>query len=80
MSNRSKPDYTSRVPRYMFADTLAEQQEHLESNPMMERFRHSREGLASDPYRPLYHFVSPECGLNDPNGLCFWQGNWHLFY
>jgi beta-fructofuranosidase len=24
--------------------------------------------------------VSPEGNLNDPNGLCFWQGRWHLFY
>jgi len=47
---------------------------------MVERFHQSRQRLASDPYRPLYHFVSPESGLNDPNGLCFWQGNWHLFY
>jgi len=36
--------------------------------------------MAADPYRPLYHFVSPEGNLNDPNGLCFWQGQWHLFY
>ena len=80
MNNTPEPDYTSRVPRYTFANTLAEQQAQLATNPLLERFQQSRQRLASDPYRPLYHFVSPESGLNDPNGLCFWQGNWHLFY
>jgi beta-fructofuranosidase len=36
--------------------------------------------MASDPHRPIYHYVNPEHRLNDPNGLCFWQGRWHLFY
>jgi beta-fructofuranosidase len=80
MSETSKPDNASRVARFTFAGTWAEQQAQLAANPMLERFRQSRQRLALDPYRPLYHFVSPESGLNDPNGLCFWQGNWHLFY
>lgn len=80
MSTTPAPDYTSRVPRYTFATTLAEQQAQLAVNPLLTRFAQSRQRLAADPYRPLYHFVSPESGLNDPNGLCFWQGNWHLFY
>jgi len=80
MNETSPPDYTSRVPRYTFAGTLPEQQAQLAANPILDRFRQSRQRLASDPYRPLYHFVSPESGLNDPNGLCFWHGNWHLFY
>jgi beta-fructofuranosidase len=80
MSETPKPDNASRVARFTFAGTWAEQQAQLAANPMLERFRQSRQRLALDPYRPLYHFVSPESGLNDPNGLCFWQGNWHLFY
>ena len=52
----------------------------LRDDPTLRRFAASRRQLAADPYRPLYHFVSPEGGLNDPNGLCFWQGRWHLFY
>jgi beta-fructofuranosidase len=47
---------------------------------VLERFAESRRRLSADPYRPVYHFVSPEGLLNDPNGLCFWRGNWHLFY
>ncbi len=73
-------DYTSKVPMFTFATTLEEQEEQLKTNPLMLRFKESREKLKRDPYRPIYHYVNPEGNLNDPNGLCFWQGRWHLFY
>lgn len=73
-------EYTSRVPKYTFAGTLEKQEEQLKTNPMLRRFAESRGKLAGDPHRPIYHYVNPEGGLNDPNGLCFWQGRWHLFY
>jgi len=75
-----RPDYTSPVPQYEFPTTLEKQEEALKTNPLMQRFAESREALSSDPYRPIYHFVNPEGRLNDPNGLSFWNGNWHLFY
>lgn len=75
-----KGPYPSRTPQYVFATTGAEQEAQLKNNPLILRFAASRKKLASDPYRPAYHFVSPENMLNDPNGLCFWQGRWHLFY
>lgn len=76
----SQPDYTSRVPKYTFGDTLEEQEAQLKTNPMIQRFIESRKEMASDPYRPIYHYVNPEGPLNDPNGLSFWKGRWHLFY
>lgn len=31
-------------------------------------------------YKPLYHLAAP-CGwINDPNGFCYYQGAYHLFY
>ncbi len=79
-SEKERPDYTSRVPKFTFATTLKEQQEQLKRNPLMLRFADSRKKMAADRYRPIYHFVSPESTLNDPNGLSFWRGRWHMFY
>ena len=63
-----------------YPDTLAEQLHALETDEDLLSFTASRERLAADPYRPLYHFSSPENLMNDPNGLCQWQGRYHLFY
>lgn len=78
--NESQPDYTSRVPQYTFADTLEEQEAQLKTNPLMLRLIKSRKKISDDRYRPIYHYINPEGTLNDPNGLCFWQDRWHLFY
>jgi beta-fructofuranosidase len=74
-------DYSSRVPRReRYAETLPEQLEQLRADPQVLRFAGSRQQLAGDRHRPIYHYVNPEGRLNDPNGLCFWQDRWHLFY
>jgi beta-fructofuranosidase len=80
LADPKEPDYTSRVPKFTFADTLEEQEAQLRTNPLTERFVRSRRKTAGDRYRPIYHYVNPEGMLNDGNGLCFWKGRWHLFY
>ncbi|HEX2970399.1 MAG TPA: glycoside hydrolase family 32 protein [Bacteroidales bacterium] len=73
-------DFKSKVPKFTFSNTVSEQEEELKSNPLVLRMAESRKKLSHDKWRPIYHYVNPEGNLNDPNGLCFWQGNWHLFY
>jgi beta-fructofuranosidase len=73
-------DRRSRAPRYTFANTLEAQLEQLKDNPTLKRMKESRVEQAKNPWRPIYHFIHPEGRLHDPNGLCYWQGRWHLFY
>jgi fructan beta-fructosidase len=40
----------------------------------------SAEALYDEPWRPQYHFTPPKNFMNDPNGLVFYQGEYHLFY
>ena len=73
-------DNTSKVPKFSYASSLEGQEFQLKTNPLILRFSESRKKLAGDRFRPIYHFVSPESTMNDPNGLCYWNGYWHLFY
>jgi beta-fructofuranosidase len=34
----------------------------------------------AQPCRNQYHFSTPKNWMNDPNGLCFFDGYYHLFY
>ena len=36
--------------------------------------------LADDPQRPGYHLFTAANWINDPNGPCFYNGYWHMFF
>lgn len=76
----AKPNFHSPINRRRYAQTLEQQIEQLATDEQILKFAAARQRLASDPYRPTYHFVAPEGKMNDPNGLCRWQGRFHLFY
>ncbi|TYR33633.1 glycoside hydrolase family 32 protein [Sphingobacterium phlebotomi] len=73
-------DYTSKVPYFRFDDVKDVQDKKIQNNPLVKRFNLSRDVQKSNLLRPTYHYINPEGRLNDPNGLCYWNGNWHLFY
>ena len=37
-------------------------------------------GTRNNRWYPKFHIASNGGWINDPNGLCFYQGRWHVFY
>ncbi|QLH78307.1 glycoside hydrolase family 32 protein [Halosimplex rubrum] len=52
----------------------------VRESPRLDEFARRRREFRTDRYRPDYHFVPPGGLLHDPNGACYWNGRYHLFY
>ncbi len=46
----------------------------------LEQAPQKRQQLSTDPHRPHFHFLPPNNWMNDPNGLIYWQAQYHMFY
>jgi fructan beta-fructosidase len=44
------------------------------------KFPAPAQGVYDEPWRPQYHFTPATNFMNDPNGLIYYQGEYHLFY
>ena len=54
---------------------------HNEALLKAEKFQQKMETIAQNDYwRPQYHIAAPANWINDPNGFCFYKGEYHLFY
>ncbi|MDZ4044372.1 MAG: glycoside hydrolase family 32 protein [Rhodoglobus sp.] len=61
-------------------EELADQRALLDTDAWLALSRERRQSRAGDRFEPAFHFTSPDGTINDPNGLCCWQGRYHLFY
>ena len=56
----------------VLGDTLAGQ--------VLDQEKKCREQTAQDPWRTRFHVLPPTGWLNDPNGLCWYQGKYHFYF
>lgn len=77
MQNKYPP---SKIVRQSYPSHDPDQLQAIKNDDCLKTLKSLRDCKSSDRYRPLYHFVNPENTMNDPNGLCYWRGRWHLFY
>ncbi len=73
-------DRRSKLTVVEWPNEKEEQIKALENSAQLEEFRSYRKGIKNHRYTPEYHFHAPYGPINDPNGFCFYKGNYHLFY
>lgn len=50
------------------------------SEPAQQTDSSTQDTLSGEQYRPVYHFTPPGHWMNDPNGMVYYDGEYHLFY
>nr|WKN38836.1 glycoside hydrolase family 32 protein [Tunicatimonas sp. TK19036] len=50
------------------------------SEPAQQTASSTQDTISGEQYRPVYHFTPPGHWMNDPNGMVYYDGEYHLFY
>jgi len=69
------------LPLCVFPSVVA--QEKATPDPLFDQTGfdyHTYKAGYDQPNRPQFHFTSREGYINDPNGLIYYDGEWHLFF
>jgi beta-fructofuranosidase/levanase/fructan beta-fructosidase len=45
-----------------------------------EAYKKEKTSKYQEPYRPQFHFSPDSMWMNDPNGMVYYEGEYHLFY
>lgn len=52
----------------------------LLAGALMSTTVHAEDALYNEKYRPQFHFTSSRDWINDPNGLVYFEGEYHLYF
>jgi fructan beta-fructosidase len=56
---------------------------HVTPDPLFDQAEfnfHTYSASYDQTNRPQFHFTSREGGINDPNGLIYYDGEWHMYF
>lgn len=69
-----------RPADYPTADRIRVGNLHQEALVWKQIYASDHYGIPDEPFRPAYHFAPAYGWMNDPNGMFFLDGVWHLYY
>lgn len=62
------------------SEDTEEEKEIAASKGVKDMINISYTDFYKDKYRPQFHFTPPRYWMNDPNGMVYYEGEYHLFY
>lgn len=76
------PDFYSyiNVERFSGLELSIEVKPSMYLEIRKSNIKYENEQIYNETYRPNFHFTAKRGWLNDPNGLCYYNGVYHMFF